>query len=58
MAKTLSRARAKGVLVLPAGAYGNTIRTLPPLVISDADLDHALDVIEESVLEASGGITE
>lgn len=58
VAKALSLARERGVLALPSGAHGNTIRTLSPLVISDADLDHALDVIEESVLEASKGATE
>jgi 4-aminobutyrate aminotransferase/(S)-3-amino-2-methylpropionate transaminase len=58
VAKALNLAREKGVLVLPSGAHGNTIRTLPPLVISDADLDQALDVIEESVLEASQGAVE
>lgn len=58
VAKALGLAREKGVLVLPSGAYGNTIRTLPPLVISDADLDRALDVIEESVLEAARGAAE
>jgi 4-aminobutyrate aminotransferase/(S)-3-amino-2-methylpropionate transaminase len=58
VANALNLAREKGVLVLPSGAHGNTIRTLPPLVISDADLDRALDVIEESVLEASRGATE
>jgi 4-aminobutyrate aminotransferase/(S)-3-amino-2-methylpropionate transaminase len=35
-----------GVLVLNAGTYGNVIRFLPPLPISDAQLNDALDVLE------------
>ena len=36
------------MLVLPASAHGNVIRMLSPLMISDADLELALDVIDES----------
>jgi 4-aminobutyrate aminotransferase-like enzyme len=52
-AKALALCREKGVLVLPAGAHGNIIRTLSPLVIEDAALMRALDVIDESVLTAA-----
>ncbi len=40
---------ANGVLVLNAGTYGNVIRFLPPLAISDALLLDALAVIEQAV---------
>ncbi len=40
----------RGVLVIGAGVHGNVIRVLCPLVISDADLDRALGIIEEEVL--------
>ncbi|MBW9207573.1 4-aminobutyrate--2-oxoglutarate transaminase [Mumia sp. zg.B53] len=40
---------AEGVLVLVCGTYGNVIRLLPPLVISDALLDDALGVLEAGV---------
>ena len=39
----------RGVLALPAGS--NVIRLLPPLVISRDQLDRALDVVEEVLLE-------
>jgi 4-aminobutyrate aminotransferase/(S)-3-amino-2-methylpropionate transaminase len=39
---------AHGVLLLKAGIYGNCIRVLVPLVISDAELDEALDVWEHA----------
>ena len=38
-----------GVLVLNAGTYANVIRFLPPLNISDAQLNDALDVIEQGI---------
>jgi 4-aminobutyrate aminotransferase/(S)-3-amino-2-methylpropionate transaminase len=40
---------ADGVVVLTAGTYGNVLRFLPPLVISDELLNEALDVIEEKL---------
>jgi len=36
----------RGVLLITAGTYGNIIRSLVPLVISDADLDEALGVLD------------
>jgi 4-aminobutyrate aminotransferase/(S)-3-amino-2-methylpropionate transaminase len=41
----------RGLLLLKAGVQGNCIRVLVPLVISDAELDEALNVWE-SALEA------
>ena len=45
VAKRLPR---QGVVVLTAGTYGNVLRLLPPLVISDALLDEGLTIIEEA----------
>jgi 4-aminobutyrate aminotransferase/(S)-3-amino-2-methylpropionate transaminase len=41
----------RGVLVLRAGVHGNVVRVLCPLVISDDDLETALDVIVSEVLQ-------
>ena len=41
-----TRALAEGVLVICSGPEANVIRILPPLVITDSELDRALDVIE------------
>jgi 4-aminobutyrate aminotransferase/(S)-3-amino-2-methylpropionate transaminase len=38
-----------GVLVLNAGTYGNVIRFLPSLVISDELIQEALDIVEQAV---------
>jgi 4-aminobutyrate aminotransferase/(S)-3-amino-2-methylpropionate transaminase len=42
-------AASKGVLVLNAGTYGNVVRFLPSLAISDALLTDALNVIDEAM---------
>ena len=42
-------AHSNGVVVLTAGTYGNVIRFLPPLAITDALLNEALDIIEAGV---------
>jgi len=38
-----------GVLVLTCGPAGNVLRLIPPLTITDADLDHGLGVLTRSV---------
>jgi len=43
----------RGLVVLSAGTYGNVIRTLMPLVITDEQLEEGLDVLEGAVLEAA-----
>jgi len=40
---------SEGVLVLTAGSYGNVIRFLPPLSISDELLDDGLGVVEKAL---------
>jgi acetylornithine/succinyldiaminopimelate/putrescine aminotransferase len=42
------------VLILPAGVHGNCIRFLAPLVITDEQLDEALDVLESCIVEVAG----
>ena len=43
----------RGLILLKAGSYGNVIRNLVPLVISDAELAEALDVLEGAIVEAA-----
>jgi 4-aminobutyrate aminotransferase/(S)-3-amino-2-methylpropionate transaminase len=40
---------ARGLVTITAGTFGNVIRTLMPLVISDAELAEGLDVLEASL---------
>ncbi|WP_405113548.1 4-aminobutyrate--2-oxoglutarate transaminase [Micromonospora sp. NBC_01405] len=39
---------AAGLLVLTCGTYGNVLRLLPPLVISDAELARGLDILDNA----------
>jgi 4-aminobutyrate aminotransferase/(S)-3-amino-2-methylpropionate transaminase len=51
-ATTATVARAcheAGLLLLTCGTYGNVIRFLPPLVISDEQLDRGLSVLESAL---------
>jgi 4-aminobutyrate aminotransferase/(S)-3-amino-2-methylpropionate transaminase len=43
-----SHARNAGVIVLTCGTYGNVLRFLPPLSISDELLNDAFDVLEDA----------
>jgi 4-aminobutyrate aminotransferase len=40
-----ARCLAAGVLVLTCGPDGNVLRLIPPLTITDAELDHGLDAL-------------
>jgi 4-aminobutyrate aminotransferase/(S)-3-amino-2-methylpropionate transaminase len=47
MASVIKYCQGQGVLILTAGTYGNVIRFLPPLVISDELLIDALSVLDD-----------
>ena len=42
--------QARGVLILSAGVHHNVLRILPPLVITDEQLDLGLSVLSEEIL--------
>jgi 4-aminobutyrate aminotransferase/(S)-3-amino-2-methylpropionate transaminase len=47
--RVLRRCHQDGLMVLGAGTYGNVIRLLPPLVISDELLDEGLGILERAM---------
>ena len=49
VSRVLSACHAEGVILLNAGTYGNSVRILPPLVISDELLNDGLSVLEKAV---------
>ena len=48
MGKVVKYAQSKGVVFLTAGTYGNVLRFLPPLVISDVLVKDAMSVLDEA----------
>jgi len=48
----IDAALQRGLLLLKAGVHGNAIRVLCPLVLTDAELDEALAVWEDALVEA------
>jgi 4-aminobutyrate aminotransferase len=51
-AATVARARERGLVLLTCGLYGNVVRILVPLIIADDDLEHGLEILEESLAGA------
>jgi 4-aminobutyrate aminotransferase len=47
-------ARAKGLVLLSCGLYGNVIRLLPPLSATDEELGRGLAILEEALGDAGG----
>jgi 4-aminobutyrate aminotransferase/4-aminobutyrate aminotransferase/(S)-3-amino-2-methylpropionate transaminase len=39
----------RGLIVLSCGLYGNVIRLLPPLTITEEELDEGFGILEESL---------
>jgi len=48
-AAVVASAFENGLLLLACGIYGNVIRLLPPLTISDADLDQGTAILEQAL---------
>jgi 4-aminobutyrate aminotransferase/(S)-3-amino-2-methylpropionate transaminase len=55
-AETTAAARERGLILLSCGLYGNVIRILVPLVVSDDDLARGLELLEESLVAAAGAL--
>ena len=49
-----SRAREQGLILLPCGLYGNSIRTLMPITIEDDVLEEGLAIIEAALRDLTG----
>ena len=49
---TTAAARERGLILLSCGLYGNVIRILVPLVVSDEDLGRGLELLEEALVDA------
>lgn len=47
----VARARDKGLILLSCGPYGNVLRILVPLTVSDAQLDQGLAILGECLAE-------
>jgi 4-aminobutyrate aminotransferase/(S)-3-amino-2-methylpropionate transaminase len=52
----VSACRARGLLTLSCGSYGNVIRILAPLVITEPQLDKGLAILEEAIAEADASL--
>jgi len=51
--RVLARAASRGLLLLSAGLYGNVIRTLMPLSMSEAELAEGLAVLESCLTDVA-----
>ena len=47
--KLVQSCRSRGVLLLAGGPEGRVVQLVPPLTITDHQLDHALDIIEQGL---------
>lgn len=54
-ARVIEESYRRGVIVLKAGAFDNVVRLLPPLVITDEQLEQGMDAFEEAVAAVDRG---
>ena len=52
--RLMTETQKRGVITVSCGLYHNVLRHLTPLVIGDAQLDEALDVLADSAVAARG----
>lgn len=52
--RVIAEAFDRGLLLLGSGIYSNVIRFLPPVNVSDAEVDQGLRILEESLVAAGG----
>ena len=50
--RVATAALARGVIVLPAGEHGQVVELAPPLVLTDAQINCAVEVLVEAVTQA------
>ena len=55
-AEIVRTARSRGLLLFPAGTYGNVIRFLMPLTIPLDQLEEGLDVFEDVMMQIASGV--
>ena len=55
--RVVAESLSRGLILLKAGVHGNVIRTLVPLVVTDEQLDEALEVFEQAVAAAVSPVT-
>ena len=46
----VTTARDNGLILLPTGTYSNVIRLLPPINLSDAELNEGLEKLEAAII--------
>ncbi|GAB6157166.1 4-aminobutyrate--2-oxoglutarate transaminase [Desulfotomaculum varum] len=51
-ARLVAECYKRGLVVLAAGIFSNVLRFLPPLVMTDGQLNEALDILEEALASA------
>jgi 4-aminobutyrate aminotransferase/(S)-3-amino-2-methylpropionate transaminase len=47
--RLMAAALERGVILLSAGTYGNTIRVLAPLITPEAIVEEGLDAVEQAL---------
>lgn len=52
VARIVADAREQGLILLPTGTYGNVIRLLPPINLSDGELEEGLAMLEAAIRRA------
>ena len=54
LAQLMEATKERGLLIGKAGLYGNVVRFAPPMLISEADLDEGMRILDEALAEVTG----
>ncbi len=53
--RVMQKCISRGLIIVKCGIYGNVLRMLSPLVITDEQLHEAMDILEQACLEVARG---
>jgi 4-aminobutyrate aminotransferase/(S)-3-amino-2-methylpropionate transaminase len=54
--EVLAACRDKGLVLINCGTYGNVIRFIPPMVVTEAQMRQGLKVLEGALVQVLGGV--
>jgi 4-aminobutyrate aminotransferase len=55
-AKVAYRVWQLGAVVYPVGPHANVLEITPPLVVTDQEVDHATDLLDQALADVAAGL--
>jgi 4-aminobutyrate aminotransferase len=54
-ARVVYRAWELGLIVFYAGTFGNVLEITPPLILTEAEVDEGVEILDQAIADAAAG---